>query len=114
MALNNLRKAVVRTFVATAENCADILSVTNEAFMADAFFKKPEYHLRFDTNTVLDMIKAPNSMFILATFDEIENESPEVCGSIFFNWTSDLQSNKENKSIDLKVFDFNFDLTFRS
>jgi hypothetical protein len=100
--MNTLRKALPRTFIATAENCAQILSVTNEAFMADAFFKKPEYHLRFDTDTVLDMIKAPNSAFILATFDKADITSPEVCGSIFFNWTSELQSNEDN-SFDLKV-----------
>ncbi len=104
MSINSAKKLVVRTFIASAENCAQILSVTNEAFMADAFFKKPEYHLRFDTKTVLDMIKEKNSSFILASFDEPENTSPEICGSIFFNWTSEyFESHETDKPPELKV-----------
>jgi hypothetical protein len=33
--------------VASPEDIKAIVDCTNDAFMADTFFKKPEYHLRF-------------------------------------------------------------------
>ena len=55
----------------------EIIKVTNEAFMADTFFKKKEYYARFDNDSVSTMINSENSVFILA---EIENM---IVGSIF-------------------------------
>lgn len=62
-----------------------VLSITNDAFMADAFFKKQEYHLRFDLDNVRSMINEENSRFIIATQSVDGEEVP--CGSIFFHWT---------------------------
>lgn len=69
---------------ATSEDCDDILSLTNDAFMADAFFKKKEYHLRFDPPTVREMMEVVNSRFIVASMsiDGVETN----CGSIFLHW----------------------------
>mmetsp|Transcript_1731 Transcript_1731/g.4047 ORF Transcript_1731/g.4047 Transcript_1731/m.4047 type:complete len:194 (-) Transcript_1731:1322-1903(-) len=61
-----------------------ILSLTNVAFMADSFFKKPDYHQRFDRESVLSMIQAERSEFILAS-TSIEGSQTDV-GSLFLNW----------------------------
>lgn len=76
--------AAVHCRAATAEDCDDILSLTNDAFMADAFFKKKEYHLRFDPPTVREMMEGVNSRFIVASMsiDGVETK----CGSIFLHW----------------------------
>ena len=67
---------------ATLENATEIVSVTNEAFIADAFFKKQEYHLRFTHVDVIGMISSPNSVFILAK----QSPENELIGSIFLHW----------------------------
>jgi GNAT superfamily N-acetyltransferase len=56
---------------------------TNDAYVADYFFKKPEYYNRFTEEDVESMISAPNSMFIVA-----KDNSPEkkICGSIYLHW----------------------------
>jgi hypothetical protein len=76
--------STVRTHIATEADMNSILSLTNEAFMADAFFKKKEYHERFDAPTVQQMIHAENSRFIIAS-QNIDG-SDTACGSIFFHW----------------------------
>lgn len=76
--------ASVTTFVASNDNVEDILTVTNDAYMADAFFKKPEYHLRFDRETVVNMIAAPNGRFILAKSED------GVCGSVYLQINVDV------------------------
>jgi hypothetical protein len=60
-----------------------IICNTNDAYVADEFFKKPEYHVRFTVEDVERMISAPNSMFIVA-----KEKSPEkkICGSIYLHW----------------------------
>ena len=73
------------TYIATSEDVDTIMELTNDAFMADAFFKKPEYHLRFDSQTVNEMIAAENSRFVIAT--QIIDGEVVKCGSIFFHWT---------------------------
>ena len=75
----------VEVLVADESHSDVILSITNEAFMADAFFKKPEYHERFDEKTVLQMMSLENSMFLVAK-SYFENDHNEVCGSLFFDW----------------------------
>jgi hypothetical protein len=69
--------------VATAASAENILELTNEAFMADAFFKKPEYHLRFDLPTVHDMIHAENSAFLLAKSNDAGGS---FVGSLYLHW----------------------------
>ncbi len=86
----------VKTLVAGEVHRDQILLVTNEAFMADAFFKKPDYHLRFDARTVSHMIANKNAMFIVAICDE---NSEDICGSLYFNWTKELLENEKVKVI---------------
>lgn len=72
----------------TKEDVDAVLDLTNDAFMADAFFKKEAYHLRFDLATVKSMINDLNSRFIIATHSVNGEEVP--CGSIFFHWTTSI------------------------
>jgi hypothetical protein len=76
--------ANLQTHIATEADYDSILSLTNDAFMADAFFKKAEYHLRCDRPTVKSMMAAPNSRFILAAQSNDNSKVP--CGSLFFHW----------------------------
>lgn len=73
------------TYIATLEDVNTVMELTNDAFMADAFFKKPEYHLRFDSQNIENMIAAENSRFVIAT-QAIDGDAVK-CGSIFFYWT---------------------------
>ena len=75
---------------ASLSDSSDIVAVTNDAFMADAFFKKPEYHLRFDLPTVQQMIQSPDSVFLVAK----HNETNEILGSMFLHW--DIGNNEVN------------------
>ncbi len=52
--------------VASGEHAADIMRVTNEAYVADKFFKKPEYYDRFSLADVESMLKDPASDFLVA------------------------------------------------
>ena len=71
---------------ATAADAASILSCTNDAYVADTFFKKIEYHNRFTMQDVVDMIATPDSMFIVATTNTSQAET--VCGSLYLVWKS--------------------------
>jgi ribosomal protein S18 acetylase RimI-like enzyme len=63
----------------------EIVSCTNDAYIADQFFKKPEYHDRFTGDDVRGMIQAENSVFIVAK-DSLDGN---VCGSIYLQWSSE-------------------------
>lgn len=82
----------LHTYTATAADHDVILELTNEAFMADAFFKKKEYHLRFDRPSVESMMAAENSRFILAAETRDGVEVP--CGSIFLHWEVSRNDNE--------------------
>lgn len=60
----------------------DVMAVTNAAFMADTFFKKPEFHQRFDQETVMQMMNSPQSMFVTVI-------SPDdvMVGSLYLHWS---------------------------
>jgi hypothetical protein len=75
-----------------------ILEVTNDAFMADAFFKKDEYHLRFTLESVNTMISAKDSVFIIALDDNMDG-SEMVLGSLYLHW--ELYADEISR--DLKV-----------
>ena len=62
----------------------EIKNVTNEAFMADTFFKKKEYYERFDNDSVSSMINSENSVFILAEIDNM------IVGSIFLETSHEI------------------------
>lgn len=53
---------------ATLQDVATIVQISNDAFMADAFFKKPAYVLRFDEKGVANMVSNPaeSGVFLLA------------------------------------------------
>lgn len=71
---------MVRVIKATNQDIDEIMNVTNEAFMADTFFKKPEYFLRFDRQTVETMISTENNYFLVAFLEE---DPDVIVGSIF-------------------------------
>lgn len=64
---------------ATLQDAAAIVRITNDAFMADAFFKKPEFVTRFNEAGVTNMISNPDEcgVFLLA-----EDGGSNVIGSI--------------------------------
>lgn len=83
---------------ATAADAKDILTITNDAFVADAFFKKMQYHERFDPATVDEMLAAENSVFLLAVSkNPTDAEAGGVVGSIFLHW--DIQEEGAMKSV---------------
>ena len=72
-------------FIVANEDLADqIKECTNDAFLADTFFKKPEFHERFTINDVKEMINAKDSIF-LVLFEK--TVSDEIIGSIYLHWT---------------------------
>ena len=72
--------------LATVADAASILSCTNDAYVADTFFKKVEYHDRFTMKDVIDMIASPESTFLVATTTISAAET--VCGSLYLTWKS--------------------------
>eukprot|EP01038_Epipyxis_sp_PR26KG_P007046 gene7046-9621_t len=85
---------------ACLEDVSGIVDTTNDAFMADAFFKKPEYHQRFTQDNVLNMISSENSMFLIAvqSSDSESSGNRNVYGSIYLHWT--VKHDSDNKSIE--------------
>jgi hypothetical protein len=72
------------TRLATSEDVLSIVSCTNDAYVADTFFKKAEYHDRFTANDVMGMMSSPNSAFIVAT--RCSDPDNLVCGSLYLQW----------------------------
>jgi poly-gamma-glutamate capsule biosynthesis protein CapA/YwtB (metallophosphatase superfamily) len=68
--------------VAGIADVAAIVDIGNDAFMADVFFKKPEFHLRFTAERVVEMIDTPHSVFLVARKDE----SSDILGCIYLHW----------------------------
>ena len=69
---------------AVRSDASRIVALSNSAFMADAFFKTPEAHLRFTQPEVVRMMSTERAEFLLAS-----NTSDEPVGSIFFEWERD-------------------------
>lgn len=90
--------SAVSTYVASVEDIDTIMELTNDAFIADAFFKKPEYHQRFDAATVKQMIEDDNSRFVIAT--QNINGVETKCGSIFLHWA--IESTKSNLEVSVR------------
>ena len=90
------KMSTVSTYIATVDDIAAIMELTNDAFIADAFFKKPEYHQRFDATTVKQMIEDENSRFVVAT--QNINGAETKCGSIFLHWT--IESSQSNLTVN--------------
>ena len=66
-ALKAVTSGKKKVLVGTVENSEAIMNVSNEAFMADAFFKKPLYHQRFQLNDIMDMISSQSSAYLIVT-----------------------------------------------
>ena len=66
--------------IGSLQQAKDIMLCTNDAFMADIFFKKPEYFLRFTLEDVEAMIQAENSAFLVAQSGE------DLVGSLYLHW----------------------------
>ena len=80
----------IETRIGILKDCLKIQSVVNEAFMADAFFKKEEYHLRFADGEVKTMMNATNSCWILAILNN------EIVGCIYLKWKVVYSNNDKN------------------
>ena len=78
---------------ATLVDVSSIVSCTNDAYVADAFFKKRDYHDRFTEEDVRGMIAAPDSVFIVA---ECVN-TLAVCGSLYLQWSTEIPDNISKK-----------------
>lgn len=82
----------LRISQASIVNAHKIMECTNDAFMADAFFKKEEFHQRFTLDDVHQLITRHNSGFLVATapicVSPIENtdDKEDIVGSIHFEW----------------------------
>ena len=93
-----------RIVEASAGDANEIMSITNEAFMADAFFKKPEYILRFRLEEVVAMLEMSNNSFLLARREEAD----EVIGSLRLE-IAHQENSEGNKLVRLLL---SFPLTF--
>jgi hypothetical protein len=65
---------------ALAKDAEAIVNTTNVAFMADAFFKKKEYHNRFTRDDVVAMMTAADSCFIVAECEDFDIDDEKSSG----------------------------------
>jgi hypothetical protein len=70
-AIKAITKGKKKILVGTVENSEAIMNVSNEAFMADAFFKKPLYHQRFQLTDIMDMISSQSSAYLIITAPKV-------------------------------------------
>ncbi len=80
-------KITYATRIATVTEIDDIMSTTNDAFMADSFFKKPEYHQRFTRSDVESLIATPDSAFVCAFSKDVDGDKETMVGSIYLEWS---------------------------
>ena len=73
----------LRIQTATLESARKVMDCTNDAFMADSFFKKSEYHQRFTLSDVEEHIRKENSLFLIATSETEPGD--QVFGSILID-----------------------------
>lgn len=76
---------------ATLADADAVMAITNEAFVADEFFKKKDYHQRFDLPSVIEMINTENSAFILA--ETTVDDRTELVGSLYLHWEIKMDEN---------------------
>ncbi len=75
-----------------------ILDISNEAFIIDAYFKKPEYANRFSTESIGQMMQEENSLFFVAErADDARDPNDFIVGSLFLHWevTHDVEHNRK-------------------
>jgi hypothetical protein len=99
------------TQVAPLSLAAGICEVTNDAFMADAFFKKPEYIHRFSVLDVQAMMESDNAVFIVAMTVE---SSPIIAGSLFLKWTISSDGIEVRMTHPFKIYARPSDVRFGS
>lgn len=79
--------------VADSSHAQSIMAVTNDAYVADRFFKHPEYYDRFTLEDVHTMQKDQNSRFLVARM----GRGRSIAGSIYLTVTpSTATSSKGN------------------
>lgn len=98
--LSLVSKMSINISVATEEDIDSILELTNDAFMADAFFKKPKYHLRFDKETVIEMMSGSHAMFLIAS--RPTSDGIEKVGSMFMSWSDNVTDDTLQVSLTWK------------
>ena len=72
--------------VATDADIESIVAVTNDAYVADEFFKLPAYYLRFTSQQVKEMIAA-KGVFLLAC---APGQPHTICGSCYLECSSTI------------------------
>lgn len=80
----------IKIIKATEKHIKDVIEVTNDAFMADAFFKSEKYILRLDLETATDLVL--NSI-ILVAIQKTEEKEEEVVGSLHLIMSHEIQDN---------------------
>ncbi len=83
---------------ATKDHAQQIVDTTNDAFIVDAFFKKPEYHLRFNYEELIEMLKVENALFIIAVRDDD--------GSVIASIHLEIDIKEEEDSITVSELEF--------
>ena len=87
-AIKAITKGKKKILVGTVENSEAIMNVSNEAFMADAFFKKPLYHQRFQLTDIMDMISSQSSAYLMITAPKATVAASATTTSISGNTTT--------------------------
>jgi GNAT superfamily N-acetyltransferase len=89
-------------FCAAKDVSKQIFDVTNEAFMADAFFKKEQYYARFEcVKTVEDMMDRANSEFLCICSKSTEDKC--IAGSIYLQWEIEINDNENESKTKISV-----------
>ena len=81
---------------ATLSDVPSIVSCTNDAYVVDAFFKKPEYHNRFTEKDVEELINTPQSIFVVVKDDAAAGA---ICGSLYLQWSAETVSSELTKTV---------------
>lgn len=69
---------------ATEDDLADVMSVSNEAFLVDSFFKPPQHHIRFPSlSSIESMYNKKDTVILIA---KATNDERTVFGSIMLEW----------------------------
>jgi GNAT superfamily N-acetyltransferase len=85
---------IMRMFPATPAYAPQVMECTNDAFMVDAFFKKPEYHVRFTLEDVNSLMNKQNSMFLIAVDPDMAGEDGDgIVGSVHLEY--EIESNQK-------------------
>jgi tRNA-dihydrouridine synthase 2 len=88
--------------VADPSHARDIVAVTNDAYVADRFFKYPEYYDRFSLEDVQNMQKEDNSCFLVARM----TKDGAVAGSLYLTVTSSTSAGDDKTTVTIAEGNF--------